>query len=335
MLGAFAPVAASTQAVTTDRTFVMLLVLSGVIVLIVFTLVVTFAIRFRRGSTAPRGELPAIVGREFEVGWTTATLFVFLFLFWWAGSAQLSALVPPKDAIEIHVVAKQWMWKTQHPQGAREINELHVPADTPVRLVMTSQDVIHSSSCRSSASRRTSCPVVIPRRGSRPRGRAYSTCSAPSIAARIMRGCWDGSSSCRRTPIRAGSRRRARRTGWTGRARRCSSRGAARVATPPRREDHAPSLDGIYGRTGPARGRAAHGGGRGLYPGLHSATRARYRGRLRSHNAKLRRGSVRRRDPGADRLYPVARNACGTGLGEPAATGGSLVPVRRPSAARP
>jgi cytochrome c oxidase subunit 2 len=56
----------------------------------------------------------------------------------------MSALVPPKDAIEIHVVAKQWMWKTQHPNGAREINTLHVPVNEPVRLVMTSEDVIHS-----------------------------------------------------------------------------------------------------------------------------------------------------------------------------------------------
>ena len=81
---------------------------------------------------------------EFEIGWTSATLFLALFIFWWVSSSQLSALVAPKNALEIHVVAKQWMWKTQHSNGAREINELHVPLDTPVRLVMTSEDVIHS-----------------------------------------------------------------------------------------------------------------------------------------------------------------------------------------------
>jgi cytochrome c oxidase subunit 2 len=51
---------------------------------------------------------------------------------------------PPIDALEIYVVAKQWMWKTQHPEGQEEINELHVPVNRPVRLIMTSQDVIHS-----------------------------------------------------------------------------------------------------------------------------------------------------------------------------------------------
>ncbi|PSC06480.1 cytochrome c oxidase subunit II [Alsobacter soli] len=140
----FVPVSASTQAATTDRLFLLLLVLSGVILLLVFSLVAVFAVRYRRGSSAPRGAMPAILSREFEIGWTAATLFVFLFLFWWASSAQVAALIPPAGALEIHVVAKQWMWKTQHPEGPREINELHVPADTPVRLLMTSEDVIHS-----------------------------------------------------------------------------------------------------------------------------------------------------------------------------------------------
>jgi len=144
MLGALMPESASTQAAETDTIFFILLALAVAIILLVLTLVITFAIRFRRGSGARRGELPAVISREFEVGWTAATLFIGLFLFWWAASAQLSAVVPPKDALEVHVVAKQWMWQTQHANGAREINELHVPVGVPVRLVMTSQDVIHS-----------------------------------------------------------------------------------------------------------------------------------------------------------------------------------------------
>ena len=94
--------------------------------------------------SAKRGPLPEIVSREFEIGWTSATLFLFAFLFWWAASADLNGLAAPANALEIHVVAKQWMWKTQQPNGAREIDALHIPVDQPVRLVMTSQDVIHS-----------------------------------------------------------------------------------------------------------------------------------------------------------------------------------------------
>jgi cytochrome c oxidase subunit 2 len=138
------PVTASTQAVQTDHIYYVLLAFSVVIILLVTALIVVFSIRYRRGSKAKRGALPLIMSKEFEIGWTSATLFLALFIFWWVSSSQLSALVAPKNALEIHVVAKQWMWKTQHSNGAREINELHVPIDTPVQLIMTSEDVIHS-----------------------------------------------------------------------------------------------------------------------------------------------------------------------------------------------
>src|SRR5262249_57550160 len=49
-----------------------------------------------------------------------------------------------KGAMEIYVVGKQWMWKAEHIDGAREINELHVPVGRPVKLIMGSEDVIHS-----------------------------------------------------------------------------------------------------------------------------------------------------------------------------------------------
>lgn len=135
---------ASVQAERVDHIFYGLLVLSGTTMLVVFAAIILFAVRYRRGSQAKRGPLPKIVSREFEIGWTMATLFLFAFLFWWAASADLNGLAAPANAIEIHVEAKQWMWKVQHGNGAREIDALHVPLDRPVRLVMTSQDVIHS-----------------------------------------------------------------------------------------------------------------------------------------------------------------------------------------------
>jgi cytochrome c oxidase subunit 2 len=51
---------------------------------------------------------------------------------------------PPDNALELFVVAKQWMWKLEHTGGQREIDEMHVPRGTPVKLIMTSEDVIHS-----------------------------------------------------------------------------------------------------------------------------------------------------------------------------------------------
>jgi cytochrome c oxidase subunit II len=135
--------AASDYAVHVDRLFYLLSAISGIVVVVVSGLIVVFFALYYRGSRTPRGEVPERSSRELEIGWTVATLFTFLFLFWWAAADQLTALTPPKDALEIHVVAKQWMWRIQHPSGAREIDELHVPADTDVRLAMTSEDVIH------------------------------------------------------------------------------------------------------------------------------------------------------------------------------------------------
>ncbi|HEX4181824.1 MAG TPA: cytochrome c oxidase subunit II [Caulobacteraceae bacterium] len=135
---------ASTQAYIEHRIFLTLLILSAAVFLLVLVLIVGFSIRYRAGSKAKRGPLPDWVSHEVEIGWTVATLFVFLFLFWWTISAQLRLQAAPANAFEIHVVAKQWMWKIQQPSGVREINTLHAPTGTPVKLVMTSQDVIHN-----------------------------------------------------------------------------------------------------------------------------------------------------------------------------------------------
>ncbi|SJZ93087.1 cytochrome c oxidase subunit II [Consotaella salsifontis] len=136
--------AASEQGEQVDHLFFLLLAVSAIVTIVVFVLLVTFAVRYRHGSKAKRGKLPNLMRRELEIGWTAATAFLFLFIFWWVSSAQLEGYSPPPDALEIHVTAKQWMFKTQQPSGVREINELHLPVDTPVRLVMASEDVIHS-----------------------------------------------------------------------------------------------------------------------------------------------------------------------------------------------
>ena len=135
---------ASTIAPHVDRIFWLLTGLSVAIMALVGALVLIFAFRYRRGSAAERGPVPEKLSGEIEIGWTVATLFIFIFVFWFAAALDTEQFDVPKNAMEIHVVAKQWMWKLEHPNGAREINALHVPVGVPVRLVMTSQDVIHS-----------------------------------------------------------------------------------------------------------------------------------------------------------------------------------------------
>ena len=135
------PVAANFAA-EADHIFIALLVLSSAVLILVATLMITFAVRYRADSPLDRGSL---LPRTFyiEMGWTTATFLGFIGLFWWGGALYLREFRPPPDAIKINVVGKQWMWKVEHPGGQKEINTLHVPQGQPVQLIMTSEDVIH------------------------------------------------------------------------------------------------------------------------------------------------------------------------------------------------
>jgi cytochrome c oxidase subunit II len=110
---------------------------------LVFLPIIFFAIRYRRGSNADRSN-PLEGSNLLEAGWTIFPLLVGLGFFSWGAILYYQIARPPSDALQVQVVAKQWMWKLQHAEGKKEINELHVPLDRDVSLTMTSQDVIHS-----------------------------------------------------------------------------------------------------------------------------------------------------------------------------------------------
>jgi cytochrome c oxidase subunit 2 len=120
-----------------------LLGVCGLVTAAVAVLILFFCVRYRRGSPASR-EPARLSQMKIEITWTLAPLLIFFGLFVWAAVVYFQMARPPADALEIHVVAKQWMWKLQHPGGQREIDELHIPLGRPVALVMISQDVIHS-----------------------------------------------------------------------------------------------------------------------------------------------------------------------------------------------
>jgi cytochrome c oxidase subunit 2 len=99
-------------------------------------------VRYRQGAQVTRGIVTRKLG--IELTWTLVPLAIFIAIFIWAALDFMKLYDPPANALPVYVVAKQWMWKLQHASGRREINELHVPLDQPVRLLMTSQDAIHS-----------------------------------------------------------------------------------------------------------------------------------------------------------------------------------------------
>lgn len=137
------PEQASTIAGRVDALYYYLLSVSGFFTLLIFSLIFYFAIKYRRRS---EGERPrAILANiPLEVTWIVVPFILVMVMFGWGASLYFSAFSPPADALEIFVVGKQWMWKVQHPEGRREIDELHVPLGYPVKLTITSQDVIHS-----------------------------------------------------------------------------------------------------------------------------------------------------------------------------------------------
>jgi cytochrome c oxidase subunit 2 len=136
------PDAASTLAPRVDALYFFLVGLASFFSLLIAGLIVYYAIRFRRRAPDAVGARIA-GGLVLELTWTVIPLVVVLVIFVWSASVFVAIARPPGDALDVYVVGKQWMWKFQHPSGAREINELHVPIGRPVRLVMTSEDVIH------------------------------------------------------------------------------------------------------------------------------------------------------------------------------------------------
>ncbi|PYX79961.1 MAG: cytochrome c oxidase subunit II, partial [Acidobacteria bacterium] len=136
------PPRASTTAGSVDALFIFLLTLCGFMALAIFTMIIVFAIRYRR---RPGHQAEQIEGSNaLEFTWTFIPLGIFLCIFVWGAYIYFQERTPPRGAAEVYTVAKQWMWKFQHVEGHREINELHVPVGRDVRMIMTSQDVIHS-----------------------------------------------------------------------------------------------------------------------------------------------------------------------------------------------
>ncbi len=137
------PSQASTNAPRLDA---LMLFEVGVLVffsLLIGVLVVGFGIRFRRGNPVDRSNAPTH-SQSMEVVWIVIPMILSILMYAWSTQLFFDLYEAPADAAQVDVVGKQWMWYLQHPQGRSETNELHVPLGRPIKLNMTSQDVIHS-----------------------------------------------------------------------------------------------------------------------------------------------------------------------------------------------
>ncbi len=137
------PDQASTAAPRVDALYFGIVAVSLAFTLAFAVAVIYFAIKYRAGSSADRSNIKESdpIAETLYIGVPTL-LGIGIFL--WGAIEYFDLISPPGDATEMYVVGKQWMWKIQHPQGKSEINNLHVPLGRPIKLTMSSQDVIHS-----------------------------------------------------------------------------------------------------------------------------------------------------------------------------------------------
>jgi cytochrome c oxidase subunit 2 len=105
-------------------------------------LLLYFSWRYRRGrNPRPTGQIAGSM--RLEILWSAIPLALSMVMFLWGAKLYAQIKTPPEEGMQVHVTAKQWMWKIQHPTGQREINALHIPVNRNIVLTMISEDVIH------------------------------------------------------------------------------------------------------------------------------------------------------------------------------------------------
>ena len=136
------PESASTMAARVDALYLFILAVAVLFSVSIASLILFFAVKYRRREPESIG---AVIHGSLllEVVWTIVPLLITMVIFSWGAWILFAIATPPDNAMPVYVVGKQWMWKFQHLDGQREIDELHVPVGRPVKLIMTSEDVIH------------------------------------------------------------------------------------------------------------------------------------------------------------------------------------------------
>ncbi|MBS1121324.1 MAG: cytochrome c oxidase, subunit [Deltaproteobacteria bacterium] len=136
------PKAVNLEADSTDQMFYAVYALSVFFFLAITIAVVYFCIKYRH-RPGHKAEPSAGHNDALEITWTVIPTIICVFLFYYGWRTYVKVVTPPNKAIEISVVAEKWNWTFTHSNGAYD-SDLHVPVNMPIRLVMTSKDVLHS-----------------------------------------------------------------------------------------------------------------------------------------------------------------------------------------------
>lgn len=137
------PEQASTAAERTDALFYFLLYLSVFFFVLVIGATVLFALKYRRRHAKQRTS-PIEGNRKLEIAWAVIPALLLILVFAWGFRDFLHLAVPPGDSLDIRVTGQKWFWSFDYPKEGINANELAVPVGRPVKLTMSSTDVIHS-----------------------------------------------------------------------------------------------------------------------------------------------------------------------------------------------
>lgn len=135
---------ASTLAHRVDALFFSWVGISLFFSVLIATLILVFFMKYRRRPWRMKGSEADVKTLPVEIAWSVIPLLITLVMFAWGASVFFDQSKPPADAVDFYGVGKQWMWKFQHPEGVREVNDLHIPIGQPIKITLTSEDVIHS-----------------------------------------------------------------------------------------------------------------------------------------------------------------------------------------------
>ncbi len=136
------PQQASTFAWQVDALYFYLIAISLFFTVIIVAAIGFFALKYReKEKFATPDEIHGSM--MLETVWSIIPFIISMTIFLGGAIIYFEQYEPPADTMDIYVVGKQWMWKAQQEYGQREINELHVPVNTKVKLTMTTEDVLH------------------------------------------------------------------------------------------------------------------------------------------------------------------------------------------------
>ncbi len=137
------PEVASNLASKVDAVIWFITVISLVFFILISIFLVYFAIRYRRRQE--NEETPYITGSHvLETIWTIIPSILLIVIFVYGFVVYKDMRTPPEDSLEVTVIGRQWLWQFKYNNGKTTLNELYIPEGRPIKLVMTSEDVLHS-----------------------------------------------------------------------------------------------------------------------------------------------------------------------------------------------